>query len=78
MRCSCKGVVYDPPKPVVLQYIEGTHSIAHTPTPRYNDIRPVFYLEKARMTFAEMWRKKMDPMNATERTRTTNGSLRAC
>lgn len=34
------------------------------------------YLVNDLMTFAEMWRKKMEAMNASERTTTTNGSLR--
>lgn len=34
-----------------------------------------FYFEKARMTLAEMWRKKMEPMKDSERTKTMKGSL---
>ena len=34
------------------------------------------YLVNARMTFAEMCRKKMDAMNDKESTRTMNGSLK--
>jgi len=34
-----------------------------------------FYLVKARMTLAEIWRKNMDAMKESERTRTMNGSL---
>lgn len=30
------------------------------------------------MIFAEMWRKKMDAMKDSERTRTMNGSLLVC
>lgn len=33
------------------------------------------YLVNARMTFAEMCRKKMDPINESESTRTIKGSL---
>jgi len=35
----------------------------------------VLYLVKARMILAEMWRKKMDAMKESERTRTIKGSL---
>ncbi len=34
-----------------------------------------FYLEKARMSLAEIWRKNMDAMKESERTRTMKGSL---
>jgi hypothetical protein len=36
----------------------------------------VLYLLTERMILAEIWRKKMEPMNDNERIRTTNGSLR--
>lgn len=35
----------------------------------------VLYLVKARMILAEMWRKNMDAMKESERTRTMKGSL---
>ena len=45
--------------------------------PKY--VRPslngAVYLVKARITLAEMWRKKMEAMKERERTRTMNGSL---
>jgi len=37
----------------------------------------VLYLVKARMILAEMWRKKMDAMKESERTRTIKGSTRS-
>jgi len=33
------------------------------------------YFVNARITLAEMWRKKIEPMNERDRTRTINGSL---
>jgi hypothetical protein len=33
------------------------------------------YLAKARIILAEMWRKKIDAMNESDRTRTMKGSL---
>ena len=33
------------------------------------------YFDTARMILAEMWRKKMEAMKESERTRTINGSL---
>jgi len=33
------------------------------------------YFVNALITFAEMWRKNMDPMNESDRTRTMKGSL---
>ena len=42
--------------------------------PRSSDVSQV-YLENARMILAAMWRKKMEAMKESERTRTMNGSL---
>lgn len=36
---------------------------------------PMHYLEKARIILAEIWRKNIDAMNESERTRTMKGSL---
>jgi hypothetical protein len=43
---------------------------------RRSPARESTHFEKARMILADMWRKKMDPINESERTRTMNGSLK--
>jgi len=58
-------IAWQLPFPTSLSYI----------APAGKHLQSFIYLVKARMILAEMWRKKMDAMNESERTRTMKGSL---
>lgn len=53
-------------------YRKNARCLLAAPNARYTNAD---YFVKARMTFAEICRKKIDPMNESDRTSTMKGSL---